>query len=150
MQLRVQFPSRQPPYGPIGNIAYAEDGVKITGKKLSELGGVIQKASSGKASVEVNPDDNAMQRLKERQFELIQNNHPKEDWDYQTWINSVDDVKTYQEAVDDDRAGTPDFDDADIDRSAENRESPRVQQPQNSNRDFCHAIEDGSGKLRRK
>ena len=53
MQLRVQFPSRQPPYGSIGNIAYAEDGVKITGKKLSELGGVIQKASSGKASVEV-------------------------------------------------------------------------------------------------
>lgn len=53
MQLRVQFPSGQPPYGSIGNIAYAEDGVKITGKKLSELGGVIQKASSGKASVEV-------------------------------------------------------------------------------------------------
>lgn len=117
MQLRVQFPSRQPPYGPIGNIAYAEDGVKITGKKLSELGGMIQKASSGKASVQVNPDDTATRRLKERQFELIQNNHPKEDWDYQTWINSVDDVKTYQEAVDDDRAGTPDFDDADIDRA---------------------------------
>ena len=59
MQLRVQFPSRQPPYGSIGNIAYAEDGVKITGKKLSELGGVIQKASSGKASVEVeNRDSN--------------------------------------------------------------------------------------------
>lgn len=53
MQLRVQFPSRQPPYGSIGNIAYAEDGVKITGKKLSELGGVVQKASSGRASVEV-------------------------------------------------------------------------------------------------
>ena len=32
MQLRVQFPSRQPPYGSIGNIAYAKDGVKITGK----------------------------------------------------------------------------------------------------------------------
>ena len=79
--------------------------------------GNSQEKSSGKASVEVNPDDTATQRLKERQFELIQNNHPKEDWDYQTWINSVDDVKTYQEAVDDDRAGTPDFDDADIDRA---------------------------------
>ena len=67
--------------------------------------------------MEVNPDDTATQRLKERQFELIQNNHPKEDWDYQTWINNVDDVKTYQEAVDDDRAGTPDFDDADIDQA---------------------------------
>lgn len=76
-----------------------------------------QEKSSGRASVEVNPDDTATRRLKERQFELIQNNHPKEDWDYQTWINSVDDVKTYQEAVDDDRAGTPDFDDADIDRA---------------------------------
>lgn len=58
MQLRVQFPSGQPPYGSIGNIAYAEDGVKITGKKLSELGGVIQKASSGKASVEVSGINN--------------------------------------------------------------------------------------------
>lgn len=79
--------------------------------------GNSQEKSSGRASVEVNPDDTATQRLKERQFELIQNNHPKEDWDYQTWINSVDDVKTYQEAVDDDRAGAPDFDDADIDRA---------------------------------
>ena len=41
MQLRVQFPSGQPSYGSIGNISYADDGVKITGKKLSELGGVI-------------------------------------------------------------------------------------------------------------
>ena len=60
MQLRVQFPSRQPPYGPIGNIAYAEDGVKITGKKLSDLGGVIQKDSSGRASVEVENRNTAM------------------------------------------------------------------------------------------
>lgn len=84
---------------------------------IRQTEGNSQEKSSGKASVEVNSDDTATQRLKERQFELIQNNHPKEDWDYQTWINSVDDVKTYQEAVDDDRAGTPDFDDADIDRA---------------------------------
>ena len=84
---------------------------------IRSTSGNSQEKSSGKASVEVNPDDTATRRLKERQFELIQNNHPKEDWDYQTWINSVDDVKTYQEAVDDDRAGTPDFDDADIDRA---------------------------------
>lgn len=84
---------------------------------IRQTEGNSQEKSSGKASVEVNPNDTATQRLKERQFELIQNNHPKEDWDYQTWINSVDDVKTYQEAVDDDRAGTPDFDDADIDRA---------------------------------
>ena len=84
---------------------------------IRQTEGNSQEKSSGRASAEVNPDDTATQRLKERQFELIQNNHPKEDWDYQTWINSVDDVKTYQEAVDDDRAGTPDFDDADIDRA---------------------------------
>ena len=84
---------------------------------IHSTAGNSQEKSSGKASVEVNPNDTATRRLKERQFELIQNNHPKEDWDYQTWINSVDDVKTYQEAVDDDRAGTPDFDDADIDRA---------------------------------
>ena len=84
---------------------------------IRQTEGNSQEKSSGKASVEVNPDDTATQRLKEQQFELIQKYHPKADWDYQTWINSVDDVKTYQEAVDDDRAGTPDFDDADIDRA---------------------------------
>ena len=69
MQLRVQFPSRQPPYGPIGNIAYAEDGVKITGKKLSELGGMIQKASSGKASVEVSGINNRTAAELRREYE---------------------------------------------------------------------------------
>lgn len=69
MQLRVQFPSGQPPYGSIGNIAYAEDGVKITGKKLSELGGVIQKASSGKASVEVPGINNRTAAELRREYE---------------------------------------------------------------------------------
>lgn len=69
MQLRVQFPSRQPPYGSIGNIAYAEDGVKITGKKLSELGGVIQKASPGKASVEVSGINNRTAAELRREYE---------------------------------------------------------------------------------
>lgn len=69
MQLRVQFPSGQPPYGSIGNIAYAKDGVKITGKKLSELGGVIQKASSGKASVEVSGINNRTAAELRREYE---------------------------------------------------------------------------------
>lgn len=95
----------------------AQQGKSSSTVTIRQTEGNSQEKSSGKASAEVNPDDTATQRLKERQFELIQNNHPKEDWDYQTWINSVNDVKTYQEAVDDDRAGTPDFDDADIDRA---------------------------------
>ena len=95
----------------------AQQGKSSSTVTIRQTEGNSQEKSSGKESVEVNPDDTATRRLKERQFELIQNNHPKEDWDYQTWINSVDDVKTYQEAVDDDRAGTPDFDDADIDRA---------------------------------
>lgn len=98
-----------------GSLANATS--SVSNNTIRSTAGNSQEKSSGKASVEVNPDDTATQRLKERQFELIQNNHPKEDWDYQTWINSVDDVKTYQETVDDDRAGTPDFDDADIDRA---------------------------------
>lgn len=98
-----------------GSLANATS--SVSNNTIRSTAGNSQEKSSGKASVEVNPDDTATQRLKERQFELIQNNHPKEDWDYQTWINSVDDVKTYQEAVDDDRAGTPDFDDADIDQA---------------------------------
>ena len=95
----------------------AQQGKSSSTVTIRQTEGNSQEKSSGKASVEVNPDDTATQRLKEQQFELIQKYHPKADWDYQTWINSVDDVKTYQEAVDDDRAGTPDFDDADIDRA---------------------------------
>ena len=33
MQLRVQFPSGQPPYDSIRNITYAKEGVKIAGGK---------------------------------------------------------------------------------------------------------------------
>ena len=40
MQLRVQFPSGQPPYGSIKNITYAKEGVKIAGIiRLGELVG---------------------------------------------------------------------------------------------------------------
>ena len=38
MQLRVQFPSRQPPFGSIGTISYDDDGVNIQGKTLKDLG----------------------------------------------------------------------------------------------------------------
>ena len=41
MQLRVQFPSRQPPSGSVGSVTYGENGVNISGKKLAELGGTV-------------------------------------------------------------------------------------------------------------
>ena len=97
MQLRVQFPSRQPPYGSIGNIAYAEDGVKITGKKLSELGGVIQKASSGKASAEVenrDSDNKKRGRKKLSEAEKYQNTTPKMAED-----RTVRNVAEYEEQI---------------------------------------------------
>ena len=99
MQLRVQFPSRQPPYGPIGNIAYAEDGVKITGKKLSELGGVIQKASSGRASVEVSGINNRtaaeLRREYERRMQEYQKATQRDDQSYpyiaeMKWIQAAE------------------------------------------------------------
>ncbi len=37
--------------------------------------------------------------LKARQNEIIQENHPKQSWDNQAWIESVDDIKTFDEAV---------------------------------------------------
>ena len=39
------------------------------------------------------------QTLKEEQNAIVQKYHPRADWDYQTWINSADDVKTFAEAV---------------------------------------------------
>lgn len=99
MQLRVQFPSRQPPYGPIGNIAYAEDGVKITGKKLSELGGVIQKASSGRASVDVSRINNRtaaeLRREYERRMQEYQKATQRDDQSYpyiaeMKWIQAAE------------------------------------------------------------
>lgn len=98
MQLRVQFPSGQPPYGSIGNIAYAEDGVKITGKKLSELGGVIQKASSGKASVEVSGINNRtaaeLRREYERRMQEYQKATQRDDQNF----SYIDEMKWMQAA----------------------------------------------------
>lgn len=53
---------------------------------------------------------------KEKQLDIINKYHPKEDWDYQTWITSVDDIKTYAETVEDESnyATTPDFTDDDV------------------------------------
>ena len=99
MQLRVQFPSGQPPYGSIGNIAYAKDGVKITGKKLSELGGVIQKASSGRASVEVSGINNRtaaeLRREYERRMQEYQKATQRDDQSYpyiaeMKWIQAAE------------------------------------------------------------
>ncbi len=36
MQLRVQFPSGRPVYGPVGNVTYEGDTVKISGKALGQ------------------------------------------------------------------------------------------------------------------
>lgn len=99
MQLRVQFPSGQPPYGSIGNIAYSKDGVKITGKKLSELGGVIQKASSGRASVEVSGINNRtaaeLRREYERRMQEYQKAMQRDDQSYpyiaeMKWIQAAE------------------------------------------------------------
>ena len=53
---------------------------------------------------------------KEKQLDIINKYHPKADWDYQTWITSVDDIKTYAETVEDESnyATTPDFTDKDV------------------------------------
>lgn len=98
MQLRVQFPSRQPPYGSIGNIAYAEDGVKITGKKLSELGGVIQKASSGKASVEVSGINNRTAAELRREYERRMQEYQKATQRDDPNFPYIDEMKWMQEA----------------------------------------------------
>ena len=53
---------------------------------------------------------------KEKQLDIINKYHPKADWDYQTWITSVDDIKTFAETVEDESnyATTPDFTDEDV------------------------------------
>ena len=98
MQLRVQFPSGQPPYGSIGNIAYAEDGVKITGKKLSELGGVIQKASSGKASVAVSGINNRTAAELRREYERRMQEYQKATQRDDPNFPYIDEMKWMQEA----------------------------------------------------
>ena len=50
MQLRVQFPSRQPPFGSIGTISFDDDGVNIQGKTLQDLGGTTNAKTSGPVS----------------------------------------------------------------------------------------------------
>ena len=59
--------------------------------------------------------------LKEAQFDIIENTNPAED-DIHTWIRSVDDIKTFEEAlrdvgIGDNENATPDFTGADIRRA---------------------------------
>lgn len=53
-----------------------------------------------KNSEEVNFFDTNDKNLKAKQLEIIQNNNPDLD-DYHTWIRSVEDIKTFQEALND-------------------------------------------------
>lgn len=56
------------------------------------VGNHVTVAQPGMFSVDV-------QTHKEAQNALIQENHPKEEWDNQTWIESADDIKTFDEAM---------------------------------------------------
>lgn len=77
-----------------------------------------------------NPTDDADIRyslstedLKQKQLDIILKNNPVED-DYHTWIRSIDDIKTYEEALQEDLDGetqdlTPDFKKADLEKALE-------------------------------
>ena len=61
--------------------------------------------------------------LKQKQLDIVLENNPVED-DYHTWIRSIDDIKTYQEAIQEDLDGeiqdlTPDFKKADLEKTLE-------------------------------
>ena len=101
MQLRVQFPSGQPPFGPIGNIAYADDGVKITGKTLQELGGEIRNENRGKtaettgrASAEV-ADRRSMERELQERTDAYQaaSNRNDTEYDYQGELERIKELQ---------------------------------------------------------
>ena len=44
--------------------------------------------------------DNSSFSLKQKQLEIIQNNNPVQD-DYHTWIRTIDDIKTFEETLED-------------------------------------------------
>ena len=72
---------------------------------------------------EVKELDNSSFSLKEKQLEIIQNSNPAAD-DYHTWIRSIDDIKTYEEALQEDLDGetqdlSPDFKKADLEKALE-------------------------------
>ena len=48
MSLRVQFPSNRPSSSFVGTVSYNDDIVNISGKKLSELGGVVEDTEPGR------------------------------------------------------------------------------------------------------
>ena len=78
----------------------------------------------------LNPTDDADIRyslstedLKQKQLDIILKSNPAED-DYHTWIRSVDDIKTYEEALQEELDGetqglTPDFKKADLEKALE-------------------------------
>ena len=50
MSLRVQFPSYRPSSSIVGTVSYNDDILNISGKKLSELGGVVEDTENPSSS----------------------------------------------------------------------------------------------------
>ena len=95
---------------------------KNGGRKMLSLADRRNNRKTG-ARKEIKELDNSSFSLKEKQLEIIQNSNPVAD-DYHTWIRSVDDIKTYEEALQEDLDGetqdlTPDFKKADLEKALE-------------------------------
>lgn len=89
-------------------------------RELEKVKRAFDKAYKESANTKTKADTNTKHSLsdnhKEKQLDIINKYHPKADWDYQTWITSVDDIKTFAETVEDESnyATTPDFTDDDV------------------------------------
>lgn len=66
-------------------------------KKLQKQLSVLQEQNQ---NTEITQNTNNQNNLKEQQNNIIQNSNPVND-DYHTWIRSVDDIKTFSEALND-------------------------------------------------
>ena len=84
------------------------------------------ETSTGKAARIETELDKAAPNRKQQQFDIIQETNPAED-DIHTWIRSADEIRTFEEALDDDGIGAgddvaPDFTGEDVQKAIESGE----------------------------
>ena len=72
----------------------------FSGTNIPQSNKTVKSSTSTKYYIEETKNSSLNNNLKEQQLDIILNNNPAED-DYHTWIRNVDDIKTFDESLQD-------------------------------------------------
>lgn len=98
-------------------LALKSEDMRLMGELWNEVGNV---GSDVQMQMESTPEQKAIDNRKKAQLDIILKSNPKDpNLSDHAWVEDANDILTYAEAVDVDKAATPDYTDTDIDNALE-------------------------------